>query len=165
MAVYDHSLALEETIATLEEKLKAGEDVQEQLDALNEIKAELKENYVEELCKLYSDNQAMESALANEIAKLQEKKAAYASRNAQIKKYLEVELQASGEKKLQAGIFTVSNLKSTSCVIYEELFDDPRFQTITEVRKIDKMAVKAALKAGETIKGAALEERNNIQVK
>lgn len=163
--IYDHSQALEDIIAELTERQEAGEDVSQQLAELSNIKAELKDQYVEELCKVMRENQAWEESLASEIKRLTEKKQRCAKHVESCKRQLEAELIASGEKKLQAGVFTVSNLKSQTCVIYEEDFDDDRFQTITEVRKIDKMAVKAALKSGEVIKGATLEEKNNIQVK
>lgn len=163
--IYDYSEQLESVIADLIERSHNGEDVTERLEELKTVKAELKEQYCEELCKMLQDTKLLMDATANEIKRLQDKKARLNEKVDYIKAQLGVEYELAGQKKLTAGAFTISTLKSTSCVIYEDVFNDERFQEIIEVKKIDKAAVKEALKNGETIEGAVLEEHQNIQVK
>lgn len=49
--------------------------------------------------------------------------------------------------------------------IIDETFKDLRFIKEEIIQNIDTVAVKEALKNGEIIEGAHLEEHNNLQIK
>lgn len=67
-------------------------------------------------------------------------------------------------KKMKEAEFTVSYRKSESVEITNESAVPDEFR-IPQPDKIDKVALKAALKSGASIDGAQIVEKNNIQIK
>lgn len=69
-----------------------------------------------------------------------------------------------GGEKMKEAEFTVSYRKSEAVEIADEAAVPDEFR-IPQPDKIDKTAIKAALKGGAVIAGAQIVERQNIQIK
>lgn len=73
-------------------------------------------------------------------------------------------LQATEQKKLEAGLFTVSRSSSESCeIIFEDMIPDDYM--IPQPPKIDKAGIKKAIKNGEEIAGAKLIKTEHVRIK
>lgn len=136
----------------------------DKLVAVAEARDYMQEQNCEEMCKARQNCIADNDAIDTEIKRLMAKKAT----NTRAIEFYENELMRAVEMhggKFNAGTFTVGTRKSTVVVVDETIFNDDRFKvTKTEV-KIDKMALKTALKEGEAIKGAELVDKQNIAIK
>jgi hypothetical protein len=73
---------------------------------------------------------------------------------------------ASGQKKVQAGTFTVSVRETPSCEITDEA-KIPLMYTVQvpATTRPDKKAILQALKDGQTVTGAQLHYRRSVTVK
>ena len=74
-------------------------------------------------------------------------------------------LKNTGKDKVVSGTFTVSTRKSSQLIVDEDNFNDDRFIEKVVTQKIDKMAIKQAIKQGEIIDGCQIKEVENLQVK
>lgn len=104
-------------------------------------------------------------AIREEEKALAERRQAAENKAKSLKNYLDQIL--SGEKFKTAKV-AISYRKSDAVEIAdEETFAKTADATylVAQPSKIDKKAIKEALKGGATIKGAELVERNNIQIK
>ena len=72
--------------------------------------------------------------------------------------------EKSGQTKSIAGTWTVSTRKSTQVNVIDPTWYDARFFKTETVEKLDKMALKEALKT-EEIKGVELKTNINLVVK
>lgn len=79
-----------------------------------------------------------------------------------LKRYLG---EALGYKKYESDAVKIGFRKSVSVNIENEALLPSEYVTVSEVRKPDKTAIKAALLGGAIISGATLEEKQNIQIK
>lgn len=72
-------------------------------------------------------------------------------------------MQAHGIEKIETDYFRLSFRKSESVVVddVEKLSDE----YIVTKKSANKVAIKKALKSGQTIEGATIVETNNLQVK
>lgn len=67
--------------------------------------------------------------------------------------------------KVSAGTFTVGTRKSTAVNIIDESAIPARYASEVVTVKIDKTAIKDAIKNGEEVPGAQLVERKSISIK
>lgn len=74
-------------------------------------------------------------------------------------------MNATGKPKVSAGTFTVGTRKSTSVNIIEESAIPARYAREVVTVKIDKTAIKDAIKNGEEVPGAQLVERKSLTIK
>lgn len=134
------------------------------LNTIAAARDEMKEQRYEMLCKARQSCLAEIEALEAEIKRLS--KRVTINKNA-IDFYENQLMDGIKENggKFNAGTFIVGTRKSTSVVVDEDVFCDERFQIYQEIRKIDKMGVKAALKNGEHINGAELLEKESISIR
>lgn len=79
-----------------------------------------------------------------------------------LKRYLDTVLQG---KKFNTTKVAISYRKSTSVEVDESKLPARWLREIPATYVVDKAEIAKALKAGETIEGATLIERNNIQIK
>lgn len=79
-----------------------------------------------------------------------------------LKRYLDTVLQG---KKFNTVKVSISYRKSTSVEVDESKLPSKWLREIPATYVVDKVEIAKALKAGETIEGATLVERNNIQIK
>lgn len=74
-------------------------------------------------------------------------------------------MNATGKPKVSAGTFTVGTRKSTAVNIIDESTIPARYVNEVVTVKIDKTAIKDAIKNGEEVPGAQLVERKSLTIK
>lgn len=135
----------------------------DELDALQMARDEKIENialYIKEL-------EAEQSAIKEEINSLKARQVSKENKAYSLRQYLK---EALDGKKFETARCAISYKKSHQVVLTEE-FDEwakknaPDLLVSTTTVKPDKAAIKAAIKDGRKLQGAALVENNNIQVK
>lgn len=166
MSIYNDVFLIDQQLNELYEQLHAEDKTEdERTKILEQAKEYCLNTGLEKLCKIRQNKKAEIESLKEEEKRLAAKRKSLEGSQEWLENYIASIFQMSGEKKATYGSFTLSFRKSVKCIIDENIFNDERFQTIREVKDIDKMAVKSALTAGEEIVGASLEENQNLQIK
>lgn len=123
------------------------------------------EGKVEDYCHVINQLNADADMYDKEIKRLQAKKKAAVNGVDRMKKALAAYMQASQTKKLAAGTFTLSFRKSETVVVTNQDALPEAFIK-TEVKTTpDKTAIKNAIKSGQAVAGAELQENQNLQIK
>lgn len=130
-----------------------------ELEALNAAR----EDKIEAIALFYKETLAEAEAIKAEADKLAKRARISQNKADRLKNYLSWALLSNQTEK-----FTTSRVKVTFRKSEQVVVDDDRilsgnfFKVRTEP---DKAAIKEALKNGEEVKGAHLEEKQNIQIK
>lgn len=97
------------------------------------------------------------TAIDAEIKRLTERKQRITKRKESLREYLRLNMEASGHKKIECPLFTITLAKGRDQVMIadESQIPDDYVRVKTEI-KPDKVAIGKALKAGETVPGAQL---------
>lgn len=74
-------------------------------------------------------------------------------------------MQNCGIFEVKSPTMKLSFLKSEKCEIYSEKQIPAIYKREVTTVKIDKAAIKKAIKAGETVAGARIQENQNLQIK
>lgn len=149
-------------IAQLSEMLSEGEiDEEIYQDTLENLGGAVA---VEEVIKAIKNKQGEAELFEAEADKFTEKKKKAEKAVDSLKKMLLTYLNNTGKKKEQTTLFTVSKGCSKSANITDESLI-PAEYLIEQPAKIDKKAILAALKAGESIQGAEIKESEYITIK
>ena len=149
-------------IAQLSEMLSEGE-IDEEIynDTLESIGGAVA---VEEVIKAIKNKQGEAELFEAEADRFTEKKKKAEKAVDSLKKMLLTYLNITNQKKLNTGLFCVSKGCSKSANITDESLI-PAEYLIEQPAKIDKKAILAALKAGESIQGAEIKESEYITIK
>ena len=134
------------------------------LDNLMQAKQETIERGLESLCKIRARKESEIMALKAEATRMKEKAEREEKALVRLEQYMLSMLARSGEKKLTAGTFTVGTRMSNSVWVSPD-FNVAEYMRTTTTTAPDKVAIKEALKAGATIDGAMLLEKENLSVK
>lgn len=159
MTLYDMTAQARE----LKDMLDA-EEIDEQTfsDTLEAIGAEEKVNsYCQIIRELDGDNTAIKA----EIERLKKRIEHNTASIDRMKQALDGFMTVSGKKKEKTPFFSVSYRKSQSVNILNEADIPQEYIKIKTETTPDKVAIKAALKAGETIPGCQLINSENIQIR
>lgn len=149
-------------IAQLSEMLSEGEiDEEIYQDTLENLGGAVA---VEEVIKAIKNKQGEAELFEAEADKFTEKKKKAEKAVDSLKKMLLTYLNNTGKKKEQTTLFTVSKGCSKSANITDESLI-PAEYLIEQPAKVDKKAILAALKAGESIQGAEIKESEYITIK
>ena len=132
-----------EAIRQLSDELEV--EISDKLDGIEYIKREYK---------------ATEQMLADEIKRLQERKAMMARKQDQLKR-LQDFILAGEKRKTDKFTFYYSSSESVNLINESEIPSD----YFSFDPKIDKTAIKKALKSGESVPGAELETKFNLAVR
>lgn len=142
---------------------KTGEDVKEILILTEDLKFQ-QEGFIEwaiDKVKHFEALSNSKKAYAKELtdsARVLNNKATY------IKEISDRLMKDLGIEKLECHAGTISYRRSTAVEITDELLIPNEYKTTVETIKIDKMALKKALKDSDVL-GAVLINNKNIQVK
>lgn len=134
------------------------------LSALEELNV-ARDEKIENIAMWIKNLNAEAKAIRGEEKNLAERRRVAENKSESLKKYLDQTL--NGEKFSTAKV-AISYRKSDAVEIAdEETFIKTADATylVAQDPKIDKKAIKEAIKGGATVKGAELVERNNIQIK
>ena len=162
-SIYDNILEVEQLIDTAYD-LETGEIDEEKERELIQVREQIILSGLEKLCNLRADKAAYAKALKEEEERIKSKRQAEEKKLAGIEDYILLIHQKSGEKKSVAGSWTGSTRTSTQVNITDPNFADERFVHRETVAKIDKIALKEALKT-EIIPGVELKTNINLVVK
>jgi len=132
------------------------DDLSAELDAIEMTR----EQKIENVVKAFKNESALADMIRSEIKTLQSRIASHDSSAEWLKKWLSMFVQIG--EKFEFGSGKISWRKSSSVVVDETQLPDEYFKT---VRSPMKAEIKDAIKAGATIPGATVEEKQNIQIK
>ena len=111
------------------------------------------------------DQEALASAIADEIKALQGRKKALEARCDYLKEYIAQNMNKRDMKKLETTRNKIGFRKSTSVTILDESLIPDTFKKEEVTIKISKKDIGDALKKGEQVAGAVLTESMNLQIK
>lgn len=105
------------------------------------------------------------TSITNEIARLTKLKASMQKKNSNFKEYIRYNMEKMGVNKVETPNGILSLRKSTVCLITDEGKIPDEYTDTKITTTVSKTKVKDALKRGEIIDGAKLEEKLNLNVK
>lgn len=118
------------------------------------------ENY----CKIIKQFQGDIEMYKTELTRLQNRKKTAENAIERMKDTLVKFMTNSGQKKLDAGLFTVSTSTSRAVNITDVSLIPSDF-LIAQPAKVDKENIKKALLAGQEITGAELQENTGVRIR
>lgn len=106
-------------------------------------------------------------AIDGEIKRLQERKRLITNRQGQLKEYLRENMEATGITKISCPLFTITLAKGKQVAVVDKKDSIPDdFMRVTTSIEPDKLAIVAALKAGQEVPGTHLETgKSSIRIK
>lgn len=164
MSVYNEVEQIELAINEVLQGDENGDISLEALDILFQAKMTTIQNGLETLSKIRANKIANIEALKAEAARMADKAKSEAKKLEGLENYMLDLLKKSGESKIEAGTFTVGTRKSQSVWTAPDFNVEGFMRTKTTVEP-DKTAIKDALKAGQTIEGAFLVDKENLSVR
>ena len=121
---------------------------------------------IENIIKYIKNLETEAEALEKESKRLNDRKIRTLKKVENLKNYLKDFTNTLDSKKYHTGIFNISIRKNAASVIVDNEFLVPDEFCKTEViRKVDKVALKEKLKAGEVIEGVKLQQSESIIIK
>lgn len=139
--------------------LETGEILDEQaFEALQMERNDKLENIALWVKNLLSEAEALK---AEEKAFAERRKAAE-NKAESLKRYLDSALKG---QKFNTTKVAISYRKSTAVEVDESKLPAKWLRVVPETHVVDRVEIAKALKAGETVDGAVLVERNNIQIR
>ena len=121
---------------------------------------------IENIIKYIKNLEAEAEALEKESKRLNDRKVRTLKKVENLKNYLKDFTNTLDSKKYNTGIFNISIRKNAAAIIIEYVFLVTEEYCKTEfIRKVDKIALKEKLKAGEIIEGVKLQQSESIIIK
>ena len=156
---------IEEELSLLMDSLEfCSEDLQPELQSkiTNYLNKETAK--VDQVAHVLAALEYEDRCAADEQARLQERRKIAQKSKARLEQYVCRVIQARGLKRISGTTNTLSVRASEAVLISDESTIPARFITekVVVTKSIDKIAIKAALKAGGEIPGADLEFRQNL---
>lgn len=119
---------------------------------------------IENICKMMKTLEGKANMYKTEIDRMNARKKTIENNIQKLKDSLLRYMVLTEEKKVEAGVFSVSLGKSKSVNVWDETRLPEEF-LIPQPAKIDKAAISKALKAGEIIDGAELTESSHVTIR
>lgn len=142
---------------------ETGEIAQGDWEALEEL-TEARDTKIENIALYIKELDAQASALKAEKEKLEARQKSTEKKAQRLRDYLSMNLQHERQDSFESSRVKISFRKSEVVSIVDDLL--PKKYLAKKVTYApDKKAIKELLKAGQTIKGAYLTEKQNIQIK
>ncbi len=161
MKLYEITGAIVQVFEMLENEII---DEQTQKDTIESLKIEL-ENKSNNIIRYIQSTEAQTEIITNEIKRLQELKKIREKTIENLKKYIVVCMESLDKKKIEMDLGTLSLRKSESVEITNANIIPQLFKTTVIEEKIDKTAIKNAIKSGVQIEGAYIATKQNLQIK
>lgn len=122
------------------------------------------EGKVEGICMVMKNLEHQAEAYKAEIDRMTARKRTLENGIARLKNSLMHYMNVSCNRKVEAGLFTVSLGSSKSVSIVNERLI-PSAYLVEQSPKVDKTAISKALKAGETVEGVELVENQHVVIR
>lgn len=134
------------------------------LDALDAVSADLDEKL--EQTALYRKSVAAEAdAIRTEIEALTDRLRAKQKKLTALDGYIGETMRACGKERIDTARVALSFRASEKVEATDEAAIPAAYWRETVKREIDKTKIKAAIKAGETVPGAEIVKKQNLQIK
>jgi len=146
-------------------KVKKFVDNQEELNAYLEVLNVELEEKAKNVFMLIKNIEAPITAIDDEIKRLGEMKRSYQSKANNLKNYISFTMQKNGIEKIESDIVKFSFRKSETLEVIDESLIPSEFINVKEVKTVDKIAIKKAIKAGNNVNGVECRVHNNLQIK
>lgn len=136
-------------------------------DALKDLEKMqgIRKNKLEAVALYYKELKAEADAIKAEADNLDKRAKATANKAERIKEYLSMSMLSNGDNNLETSRCKVTFRPSEKVVITNIDILDSRFIKVKVDHDADKTAIKEAIKNGEKVEGAYLENHKNIQIK
>lgn len=144
-----------------EETGEVSNEILEELEQMQEERKEKLENIGCYIKNLNAEALAIKAEMDALKKRLDQKKKKIDS----LSEYVANDLLSHDEKKFDSSRVVFSFRKSEKVAIEDESILPKKFLTKEVTYKPDKNSIKEALKNGEKVKGAFLEEKQNLQIK
>lgn len=159
MNLYEIKSEIEALFSKVDENGELPDDIAQQLERLAITEHEKIENTGLYIKNLLSDA----DAIKNEVDKLNERRQAMTNKAERLKNYLTDYMTANSKDKFSTSRIDLRFRKSEQVNIYQDIdLPDDLWRV---KREPDKATIKKLLKAGESVPGAELVERQNLQIK
>ena len=145
-------------------ELESEIDEQTFIDTLQSIDEAI-EDKAENLAKVIKEIESTVSVITNEISRLQSKKQALNNRVANLKTYLQGEMEKVNKTKVKGALFTVNIQNNPPSLKVENTDKIPKDFYIEQEPTHDKKALKEAVKNGEVIEGVALVQTQSVRIR
>ena len=133
-------------------------------EKINEIQME-EQDKIENIALFIKELESDVEAIRTEESSLKQRRISKEKKSDWLNKYLSDYLILTERPKFETSKCALSFRKSESVDIYDERAIDHKFITEETVFKIDKTAIKKAIKNGEEIMGASVVVKQNLQIK
>ena len=159
MNLYEIKSEIEALFSKVDENGELPDDIAQQLERLAITEHEKIENTGLYIKNLLSDA----DAIKNEVDRLNERRQAMTHKAERLKNYLSDYLANNGKDKFSTARIDLRFRRSEQVHIYQDA-DIPNDLWRVKLEP-DKAHIKELLKAGESVPGAELVERQNLQIK
>ena len=139
-------------------------DPQTIADTLESIGGEI-EDKAENYAKVIANATAEADGLAKEIERLTRRKKAIETNARRVKDTLQNAMVVTGKTKFKTSLFSFGIQKNPASLEIAEGTTIPERYLIPQEPKVDKAAIKAALKDGEVIDGCALVQGESLRIR
>lgn len=133
-------------------------------DTLESVSGELEEKAIN-VAMFIRNIESSADQIDQAIKHMQERKKAMESKAESIKKYLLENMQRTGITKIESPYFTVQLKKNPPSVVVDNEVDiNDKFKVTKTVTSIDKESIKLAIKSGEIVAGAHIEQKERLEI-
>lgn len=155
-----------EYLEIAEQIIEAGGEINEELEtalAINKENLEIKSAKYAYVCKRFDDEVDL---IDKEIERLTALKNARKKAVENLKGKVKNAMQLYGITKIESQNIKLSFKASKETIIEDESIVPKKYKIpVPATYKIDKMAIKKDIEAGITVKGAKVNEKQNLQIK
>ena len=151
---------LTESMSRLHDLVDEDEGLTEYLD---NVALQLNEK-VDNIIKFQRNIELTVNSIDNEITRLKVLKERFQSKQDRLLDYVKYSMEKHDIEKINTGLFVLSLRKSTAVIIEDESLIPAEFINVKTTTSIDKMSIAKRLKI-DTVPGAKLETRKNLQIK
>lgn len=120
---------------------------------------------MESYCKAIKQYEADIEAFKSEIERLKARKDSADKAIERMKSAMVNAMTTFGLSKVEAGTFKIGTRKSQSLEVLDESLVPSKFKNKVITVKVDKNAIKDAMKAGEEVNGVKLNDNLSISIK
>lgn len=153
---------LTQDVMYLQELLESGE-IDEQVYA-DSVESMCIDGKLESICMVMKNLEAKAGAYKSEIDRMTARKRTLENSVKRLKESMLTYMVAANEKKVEAGLFTLS-LGASKSVNITDINQLPMEYLTPQEPKVDKAAIAKALKSGAEIEGAELVENPFITIR
>lgn len=161
VSLYDIGQSYENIQELLEDDVES-EQLKKVLDGLDDKFEEKAEN----IAKVIRHLDATETAISNEIDRLNSRKKTIKNNAQRLKEYLQFNMETIDKRKFDTSLFKFYTRKNRQTVQLEDGVMLPEeYYKVEEVKNINKDKLKEDLEGGKTIEGAYLHRTESLIIK